>query len=84
MSGGRLNAFLPIADPDTIPPAAVADLSPIEVDATRVRLRWTATGDDGTSGRPSRYDVRRTGAVARRKSDRPPAWDRPSYLRVVK
>ena len=33
---------------------------------------------------PGRFDVRRSGAVAKRKSDRPPAWDRPSYLRVVK
>jgi stringent starvation protein B len=32
------------------------------------------------------YDVRRSsnGAAPRRKSDRPPSWDRPSYLRVVK
>jgi stringent starvation protein B len=33
---------------------------------------------------PSRMDLRRSGAVPKRKSDRPPAWDRPSYLRVVK
>jgi stringent starvation protein B len=34
---------------------------------------------------PPRMDLRsRSGAVAKRKSDRPPAWDRPAYLRVVK
>ncbi len=33
----------------------------------------------------ARFDYRRSGgAVAKRKSDRPPAWDRPAYLRVVK
>ena len=32
-----------------------------------------------------RMDLRtRSGAVAKRKSDRPPAWDRPAYLRLVK
>jgi stringent starvation protein B len=31
-----------------------------------------------------RMDLRRSGAVPKRKSDRPPAWDRPAYLRVVK
>lgn len=33
----------------------------------------------------ARFDYRRSGGAAvKRKSDRPPAWDRPAYLRVVK
>jgi stringent starvation protein B len=38
-----------------------------------------------TTSEAPRMDLRtRSGAVAKRKSDRPPAWDRPAYLRVVK
>jgi stringent starvation protein B len=29
-------------------------------------------------------DTRRSQIIPRRRSDRPPAWDRPAYLRVVK
>lgn len=34
--------------------------------------------------RLERGETRRSMVVPRRRSDRPPAWDRPSYLRVVK
>ncbi|HKQ61612.1 MAG TPA: S8 family serine peptidase, partial [Candidatus Polarisedimenticolaceae bacterium] len=57
-TGGRLNAFLPIAASDELAPAAVADLRASFTEARRVRLRWTATGDDGSAGTVHRYDVR--------------------------
>ncbi len=44
--------------PDTIPPSAVADLRIAEISADYVALRWTATGDDGHSGRATTYDMR--------------------------
>src|SRR5213075_281067 len=44
-TGGRLNAFMTVTDPDLIAPGPIADLSVIEVNGTRVKLRWTATGD---------------------------------------
>ncbi len=52
---GRLNAFRAVADPDIIPPAPIRDLRATRVGATSVSLAWTATGDDGTSGRATRY-----------------------------
>lgn len=44
--------------PDTIPPAAVADLAIASVTDTSVTLAWTAPGDDGTEGTAHRYDMR--------------------------
>ncbi|HUW82423.1 MAG TPA: Calx-beta domain-containing protein, partial [Phycisphaerae bacterium] len=43
---------------DSVPPAAVNDLAVVEIRPTRVTLEWTATGDDGTTGQASSYDVR--------------------------
>lgn len=43
---------------DSIPPAAVADLAVASVTVNTVKLRWTATGDDGPAGRASRYELR--------------------------
>lgn len=50
----------------------------VELDAFRAARTEATRLDHG------RVDLRRSGAVAKRKSDRPPAWDRPAYLRVVK
>lgn len=44
--------------PDTAAPAAVADLSATGVDANRLTLIWTATGDDGATGTATSYDIR--------------------------
>ncbi len=58
LTGGRLNVWLPIAEPDSIPPAAIGDLATADPNGTRVTLNWTATGDDGSVGTASRYAVR--------------------------
>jgi stringent starvation protein B len=50
----------------------------VELDAFRAARTEASRPEVG------RMDLRRSGAVAKRKSDRPPAWDRPAYLRVVK
>jgi subtilisin family serine protease/chitodextrinase len=42
----------------TASPAAVVDLHVVAVTDSSVTLGWTATGDDGTIGRPNRYAVR--------------------------
>jgi phosphodiesterase/alkaline phosphatase D-like protein len=44
--------------PDTSPPAAVTDLHATDVQTRRLTLTWTATGDDGDTGRATAYDVR--------------------------
>ncbi len=62
-------AFLADAAPDTVPPAAVDDLRARPLDADRVRLEWTAPGDDGTSGRAYRYDIRRAATPIRTAAD---------------
>jgi pectate lyase len=47
---------------DTVPPGAIADLAasaPARAPQIRVRLSWTATGDDGSSGgAATSYDIR--------------------------
>ena len=58
LTGGRLNAFNAIAEPDSISPSAIQDLAIIESEGTWVRLSWSATGDDSTSGSASSYEIR--------------------------
>ncbi len=58
VSGGRLNAFRMLAEPDSIPPAALSDVAVGDTASNSVTLRWTATGDDSTSGTAAQYDVR--------------------------
>jgi hypothetical protein len=43
---------------DPVAPAAVTDLSVQQADGTTATLTWTATGDDGSTGTASGYDVR--------------------------
>ena len=43
---------------DAVSPAPVTDLSVDMVTEGSVVLRWTASGDDGTSGQASAYDIR--------------------------
>ncbi|MGE0495539.1 MAG: S8 family serine peptidase [Vulcanimicrobiota bacterium] len=56
-TGGRLNAANAL-DNDRLPPAAPGDLSLVEAGSSQVKLRWTATGDDGWCGQASSYDLR--------------------------
>jgi subtilisin family serine protease/DNA-binding beta-propeller fold protein YncE len=63
VSGGRLNLFRLLATPDTIPPGPIGDLAAIDSGSGWVRLQWTATGDDGTAGRASSYDIRYAGGA---------------------
>jgi len=58
LTNGRLNAFMTIADPDTIPPGAIVNLAASDPSSNALVLQWTAIGDDGNTGRASRYDIR--------------------------
>jgi subtilisin family serine protease/sugar lactone lactonase YvrE len=58
VTGGRLNAFRPIAEPDTTPPDAITDLAAGGATSYSLTLTWTATGDDGNVGTASTYEVR--------------------------
>jgi subtilisin family serine protease len=57
VTGGRVNAWNALDD-DSIPPAEVTDLAVIGSAPSSVTLVWTATGDDGSTGTASSYDVR--------------------------
>ncbi len=48
------------APADTTPPATITDLRATPTSDTAIRLDWTASGDDGTVGTASAYDVRRS------------------------
>ncbi len=43
---------------DSIPPAAIVDLTIDSTTSFTISLSWAATGDDGMDGRASSYDVR--------------------------
>jgi len=58
VSGGRLNAFMSIAEPESIPPSPISDLTVIKTEGSKITLSWTATGDDTSTGTASYYDVR--------------------------
>ncbi|MBI4231006.1 MAG: choice-of-anchor D domain-containing protein [Planctomycetes bacterium] len=63
VSGGRLNAFLPIAEPDSVPPGAIGDLSAGSPASNSIVLAWTATGDDEDVGTAASYDLRYSTAI---------------------
>ena len=43
---------------DLVPPAVVTNLAATGVDANWLTLNWTATGDDGSTGTATTYDIR--------------------------
>ncbi|TVQ89463.1 MAG: T9SS C-terminal target domain-containing protein [Bacteroidetes bacterium] len=45
-------------DSDTIPPGTINDLTAERLPGNKVKLRWTATGNDGDVGKAYRYDMR--------------------------
>lgn len=58
---GRTSAFSESRtanDPGAVPPADIADLASFQASSSQVVLRWTAPGDDGSSGRAARYEMR--------------------------
>ncbi|OLC55098.1 MAG: hypothetical protein AUH92_02895 [Acidobacteria bacterium 13_1_40CM_4_69_4] len=57
-SGGRLNAFVPLATRDDVPPGPIDDLRVALSNSNSIVLSWTATGDDGETGRSLSYEVR--------------------------
>ncbi|HSQ59373.1 MAG TPA: fibronectin type III domain-containing protein [Acidobacteriota bacterium] len=55
---GFSNVAVKSTSGDVTAPAAVADLSITGSTGTSLALRWTAPGDDGSSGTASSYDIR--------------------------
>lgn len=47
-----------LAPLDSTPPAAISDLSSIDVTPNSVEISWTAPGDDGSTGTATTYDIR--------------------------
>ncbi|MFQ5719424.1 MAG: choice-of-anchor D domain-containing protein [Acidobacteriota bacterium] len=58
VTGGRLDAFLAVAIPDTVAPAPILDLRVTDTTSNTVFLAWTATGDDGATGTATSLDLR--------------------------
>lgn len=55
---GYSNVAVRSTSGDATAPAAIADLSVTGTTGTSVSVRWTAPGDDGTTGTATSYDVR--------------------------
>jgi len=56
--GGRLNAARMLEGVDSTDPGPVGDLASSFVSSDRVTVAWTATGDDGTTGTATEYELR--------------------------
>jgi len=54
---GRISAASALED-DSVPPAAVQDISIVETGVKDLRVTWKESGDDGEVGQASRYLVR--------------------------
>lgn len=52
------NTFQTVALPDTTAPAVIMNLTAPSSTAHSITLSWTASGDDGTSGVATSYDIR--------------------------
>ncbi|MBI2654535.1 S8 family serine peptidase [Candidatus Woesearchaeota archaeon] len=57
VSEGRLNVFSSLEN-DSIAPAAITDLTAVDKSFNSITLNWTATGEDGSSGTASAYELR--------------------------
>ena len=59
-NASALSNVLLVATPpvDTVPPAAIADLVAVTVDTTKIRLTWTAPGNDGQIGTAASCELR--------------------------
>ncbi|RKX29852.1 MAG: hypothetical protein DRP46_06595, partial [Candidatus Zixiibacteriota bacterium] len=52
------NVVAKSTEPETIPPAAIADLTTLNSTIGSIDLQWTAPGDDGATGTAAEYDIR--------------------------
>jgi len=57
-TNGRINAFLAVATNDSVPPDPVIDLTISSTASNWFELTWTASGDDGSTGTATYYDLR--------------------------
>lgn len=57
LTGGRVNAANALED-DSVAPADITDLAVVDFAATSLTLGFTATGDDGATGKAASYQVR--------------------------
>lgn len=55
---GFSNVAVKTTSGDVTAPAAIADLSVTSVTGTSIAVRWTAPGDDGSTGTAARYEIR--------------------------
>ncbi len=55
---GYSNVAVKATTGDNIAPAAIADLTVTGSTGTSISVRWTAPGDDGTTGTATSYDIR--------------------------
>ncbi|MGE5174847.1 MAG: S8 family serine peptidase [Hyphomicrobiales bacterium] len=58
VTGGRLDVARMMAGVDSVGPAAIGDVALRFASSDRVTIGFTATGDDGTTGTATRYDIR--------------------------
>lgn len=58
VTGGRLNAFMAVAIPDSISPSPITDATTLDISSSTISLQWTASGDDDLEGTAAFYDIR--------------------------
>lgn len=60
---GAMNATATVTVSDSIGPNQITDLSASPRSQTRIRLQWTSPGNDGSYGRASTYEIKRSTSV---------------------
>ncbi len=54
---------------DTFNPGDITDLNALALSSNKVRLSWTAPGNDGSSGKVAAYEIRRSGNIIKTDSE---------------
>ncbi|TGK44685.1 fibronectin type III domain-containing protein [Leptospira andrefontaineae] len=60
VTSGALNVASNLSVYDTVGPNAISDLGAYAISTTKVRLTWTAPGDNGAVGSAAAYEIRRS------------------------
>lgn len=79
VTGGRLNVFAAVAEPDTVAPGPITDLATFNPGSNTMGLGWSSSGDDGGTGVARYYRVRYSTSVITEStfSDASRAWGEP-------
>lgn len=78
ITGGRINAYNAV-EADQVAPAAVPDLAVSQASSSSITLGWNGVGDDGMTGKASRYEARISGQPILTEDD----WNSATPVKLI-